>query len=168
MPALAPRPPSRRQGRCRRRQDRAAGRRRNGSDAASETRERRRAASLLRGLLDRVSPHADAFVTKGLPPNLLTRLGDEIETFATARATQSASPGRFSAASESILEALDNAARTADVLEAIVVNTPDAPPRDPDQAAPGAARRPARQRRAEGSAVHAGRSGGVASARARL
>jgi hypothetical protein len=81
-----------------------------------------------RGLLGRVSPHGDAFVTKGLPPNLLTRLGNEIETFAAARATQSASSGRFSAASESILETLGNAARTADVLEAIVVNTPDAPP----------------------------------------
>ena len=81
-----------------------------------------------RALLERVSPHADAFVTNGLLPDLLTRLGDEIETFAAARDTQSASPGRFSAASESILATLDNAAKTADVLEAIVVNTPDAPP----------------------------------------
>ena len=81
-----------------------------------------------RALLERVSPHADAFVTNGLLPDLLTRLGGDIETFAAARDTQSASPRRFTAASESILETLINAARTADVLEAIVVNTPDAPP----------------------------------------
>jgi hypothetical protein len=81
-----------------------------------------------RALLELVSPHADAFATNGLPPGLLTRLGDEIETFKMARATQTAAPGRFAAASESILETLENAARTADVLETIVVNTPDAPP----------------------------------------
>ena len=60
------------------------------------------------GLLERVSPHADVFVTNGLLPNLLTRLGEEIETFAAARATQAASPGEFTAASESILETLNN------------------------------------------------------------
>jgi hypothetical protein len=81
-----------------------------------------------RGLLERVSAHADAFVAHGLPPDLLTRLGDDIERFAAARAAQTASPRRFSAASESILEMLDNATKTADVLEAIVVNTLDAPP----------------------------------------
>ena len=42
--------------------------------------------------------------------------------------TQAASPQRFSAASESIHEALDSAGKALDVLEAIVVNTPDAPP----------------------------------------
>jgi hypothetical protein len=81
-----------------------------------------------RGLLERVSAHADAFVADGLPPDLLKRLGDHIAEFAAARATQAASRQRFSAASESILETLNDAARAADVLEAIVVNTPDAPP----------------------------------------
>ena len=81
-----------------------------------------------RGLLERVSAHADAFVADGLPPDLLKRLDEGIAEFAAARATQAAAPQRFAAASESILEALDNAARTADVLEAIVLNTPDAPP----------------------------------------
>jgi hypothetical protein len=81
-----------------------------------------------RGLLDRVSAHADAFVAEGLPPDLLKDLGDAIQAFAAARDAQAASRQRFTAASESIRETLDNADKTVDVLEAIAVNTPAAHP----------------------------------------
>jgi hypothetical protein len=81
-----------------------------------------------RGLLDRVSAHAEAFVAEGLPPDLLTHLGDGIAAFAAAREAQAASRQRFTAASESIRETLDHADKTADVLEAILINTPGAPP----------------------------------------
>ena len=81
-----------------------------------------------RGLLDRVSEHADAFVAQGLPPDLLNNLGDAIQAFAAARDAQAASRQRFTAASESIRETLDAADKTVDVLEAIAVNTPAADP----------------------------------------
>jgi hypothetical protein len=81
-----------------------------------------------RGLLDRVSAHADAFVAEGLPPDLLKSLGVAIEAFAAARDAQATWRQRFTAASASIRETLDNADKTVDVLEAIVVNTPAAHP----------------------------------------
>jgi len=81
-----------------------------------------------RGLLERVSAHADAFVADGLPPDLLKHLGDGVVAFAAARDAQAAARQRFSAASESIREALDGADKAGDVLEAIVVNTPGAAP----------------------------------------
>ena len=81
-----------------------------------------------RGLLDRVSAHADAFVAEGLPPDHLKNLADAIEAFAAARDAQAASRQRFSAATESIRETLDDADKTVDVLEAIVVHTPAAHP----------------------------------------
>jgi len=81
-----------------------------------------------RGLLDRVSAHADAFVAEGLPPDLLKSLGVAIEGFAAARDAQATWRQRFTAASASIRETLDNADKTVDVLEAIVVNTPAAHP----------------------------------------
>ena len=81
-----------------------------------------------RGLLDRVSAHADAFVAEGLPPDLLKHLGDGVAAFAAARDAQAAARQRFSAAFESIRETLDHADKMVDVLEAIVINTPGAPP----------------------------------------
>jgi hypothetical protein len=81
-----------------------------------------------RGLLGRVSAHADAFVAEGLPPDLLKHLGDAIAEFAAAREDQAASAQRFTGASESIRETLDQADKTADVLQAIVINTAGAPP----------------------------------------
>ena len=81
-----------------------------------------------RGLLDRVSTHADAFVAEGLPPDLLKHLADAVQAFAAARDAQAASRQRFSAAFDSIRETLDDADKTVDVLEAIAVNTPAAPP----------------------------------------
>jgi len=79
-----------------------------------------------RGLLDRVSGHAEAFVEKGLPPDLLKNLGDAIEGFAAARDAVAASRQRFTAATKTIFENLDTADKTLDVLEAIVLNTPAA------------------------------------------
>jgi hypothetical protein len=81
-----------------------------------------------RGLLDRVSAHADAFVAEGLPPDHLKDLADAIDAFAAARDAQAASRQRFSAATESIRETLDAADKTVDVLEAIAVHTPAAHP----------------------------------------
>jgi len=81
-----------------------------------------------RAILERVSAHADAFVAKGLPPDLLKHLEDGIAAFAAAREEQAASRQRFTAAFQSIRETLDQTDNTVDVLEGIVVNTPDAPP----------------------------------------
>jgi hypothetical protein len=81
-----------------------------------------------RGLLERVSAHADAFVAEGLPPDLLKHLDQGIADFALAREAQATSRQRFTAASESIGETLDHADKTADVLEDILINTPGASP----------------------------------------
>ena len=81
-----------------------------------------------RGLLERVLPHADAFVAEGLPPDLLKHLDQGIADFASAREAQATSRQRFTAASASIGETLDRADKTADVLEEILINTPGASP----------------------------------------
>jgi hypothetical protein len=81
-----------------------------------------------RALLERVSPYAGAFVTGGLPPDLLQRLGDGVAAFAAARDAQAGARQRFTAAYQSIRETLDHANKTIDVLDAIGVNTPAAPP----------------------------------------
>ena len=82
----------------------------------------------VRELLERVSPHADAFVAEGLPPGVLQQLGDGITALEAAREARSTSRRRFTAASESIGETLDYADKTVDVLEAILITTPAAPP----------------------------------------
>ena len=81
-----------------------------------------------RALLERVSDHADAFVAEGLPPDLLKHLGDGVAAFAAARDAQAVARQRFSAAFDSIRDTLDHADMTVDVLEAIAINTPGAPP----------------------------------------
>src|SRR5712692_1207469 len=81
-----------------------------------------------RGLLDRVSSHADAFVAEGLPPDLLKNLANRIQAFAAARDAQAAAGQRFTAATESIRETLDKADNTVGALEAIAVNIPAARP----------------------------------------
>ena len=80
-----------------------------------------------RQLLERVSAHAELFVAQGLPPDLLTRLGDGIAAFEAARETQAGSRQRFTAAFESILDTLDQADNAVDVLEAILANTDPEP-----------------------------------------
>ena len=81
-----------------------------------------------RGLLDRVSPHADAFAAAGLPPDLLKHLGEQIAALTAARDVYALARQRFTAASESILETLDQAEQSVDVLETIARSTPGAPP----------------------------------------
>jgi len=81
----------------------------------------------LRGLVDRVSAHADAFVAEGLPPDVLTDLADGVVAFEAARGAQAASRQRSSAASESIRQTLARADRTVDVLESIAITAPAAP-----------------------------------------
>ncbi len=80
------------------------------------------------GLLERVSPHAAAFVAEGLAPDLLKHLDQGIADFAAAREAQAISRQRFTAASGSIAETLDRADKTADVLEDILITVPGAPP----------------------------------------
>jgi len=81
-----------------------------------------------RGLVDRVSTHADAFIAKGLPPDLLKHLGDGIGAFVTARNAHAAAREAFTAATQSIRDTQEQADKTVDVLEAIAVNTPAARP----------------------------------------
>jgi len=79
-----------------------------------------------RGLLDRVSPYADAFITGGLPPHSLKNLADAIQRLDAAREAQAASRQRFTAAAASIRATLNEADKTVGVLEALIVNTPAA------------------------------------------
>ena len=81
-----------------------------------------------RALLEHVSAHADAFVAKGLPPDLLKQLGEGIEAFAAAREGYATARQDFTAAFESIRTTLDHADNAVDVLDAIALNTPGAPP----------------------------------------
>jgi len=81
-----------------------------------------------RALLERVSPHADALVAEGLPPDLLQDLADRIQALAAARNEQAASRHRFTCAAESIRETLNRADKTLSALEAIAINTPAAHP----------------------------------------
>jgi len=79
-----------------------------------------------RGLIERISPHLDAFVVYGLPPDALTALAAAIARLEAARNEQGASRQRFTAASITIRETLNNADRTIDVLEGIVLVAPAA------------------------------------------
>jgi len=82
----------------------------------------------MRGLLDRVSAHADAFVAEGLPPDLLKNLSDRIAAFESARNDRNAARERFTAAAASIHETQQKADDTIAALEAIAINLPDAQP----------------------------------------
>lgn len=81
-----------------------------------------------RGLLDRVSPHADAFAAEGLPPDLLKNLDDRVQRFASAKDQLATARQRFAGAAESIRETQLKADTMMDALEAIAVNTPAANP----------------------------------------
>ena len=81
-----------------------------------------------RGLLARVTPHADAFVAEGLPPDLLTNLGVEVQRFGAAKDAQVVARQRFAAAAGSIRESQDQADTTIAALVAIADNTPAAHP----------------------------------------
>ena len=77
-----------------------------------------------RGLLDRVSPHADAFVAGGLSPDLLKNLADAIGRFDAARDVRTASRLRYTAATRTIRANLDETDKAIAVLESLAANTP--------------------------------------------
>ena len=81
-----------------------------------------------RGLLDRVSPLADAFVAGGMPPAFLKSIADTIQRLDAARVAQAASRQRFTAAEAAIRAKLNETDKTVDVLEALAVTTPAAHP----------------------------------------
>ena len=81
-----------------------------------------------RGLVNRVSAHADAFFAAGLPPALLNNLETSIQELATAREAVVAAGQRFAAASVSIRETQNQADTTVAALASIAVNTPAANP----------------------------------------
>ena len=82
----------------------------------------------MRGLLERVSPHADAFVAEGLPPDRLQKLANEIDRFVAAKDLQTKARQRFAAAAASLREAQHKAGKTIAALEAIAISTPAAHP----------------------------------------
>lgn len=81
-----------------------------------------------RGLLDRVSEHADAFVAEGLPPDLLQNLEDRMKAFVAAKSAFAAARQRYTAATQSILDTQAEADNTVGALEAMALNTSTADP----------------------------------------
>lgn len=81
-----------------------------------------------RGLVDRVTPHADTFVKVGLPANLLKSLADAIQQFVKTRALRDAAVQRFQSATESIRETQNKADKAIDAIEAVALNLPQANP----------------------------------------
>ena len=82
----------------------------------------------MRGLLERVSAHADAFLAEGLPPDRLQKFESEIDRFVAAKDLQTKSRQRFAAAAAALQEAQDKAGKTIAALEAIAIGTPAAHP----------------------------------------
>ena len=80
------------------------------------------------GLLNRVSPYADAFVAKGLPPDLLKQLGVSIQALVTARDARATAVQQYAAATASIRETQDLGDKTVAALEAVAINMPAANP----------------------------------------
>ena len=81
-----------------------------------------------RGLIDRVTPHADVFVKAGLPSNLLKNLADAIQQFARTKDLRDATVQRFQSATESIRETQAKADKAIDAIEAVALNLPAANP----------------------------------------
>jgi hypothetical protein len=81
-----------------------------------------------RGMLDRVTPHADAFVKGGLPANLLKNFADAIQQFVATKDLRDATVQRFQSATESIRETQDKADKAIDAIEAVALNLPAANP----------------------------------------
>jgi len=81
-----------------------------------------------RTLVGRVSPQADAFEAAGLPAATLGRLESAIPHIEAAIQAQAGYRQRFSAASDTIREALNDADTVTTVLDVIARHTPDAPP----------------------------------------
>jgi len=81
-----------------------------------------------RALVDRVTPHADAFVKVGLPSNLLNNLRDAIQQFMKSRDLRDVTIQRFQNATESIRETQDKIDKTLDAIHAVALNLPAANP----------------------------------------
>jgi len=81
-----------------------------------------------RGLLDRVSSHADAFVTAGLPPDFLKNFDSSIQELVAARDARAAAIQRYAAATALIHEKQDLTDKTVAALEAVAINLPAAHP----------------------------------------
>jgi len=72
----------------------------------------------MRGLLERVSPHADAFVAEGLPADQLRKLAEEIDRFAAAKDLRAKALQRSAAAAEALRTSQDTARKNIAALEA--------------------------------------------------
>jgi len=81
-----------------------------------------------RGLLNRVTAHADAFVAAGLPPDLLKNLESRIQGLVAAKDAVAAAHQRFAAAAVSLQQTQSQADKTVAALTSIAVNTPAAHP----------------------------------------
>ena len=73
------------------------------------------------GLLNRVSPFADAFVGKGLPPDVLKNLDTNIQALVAAREARATAVQQYAAATASIHDAQEVADKTVAALEAIAI-----------------------------------------------
>ena len=81
-----------------------------------------------RAILDKVTPYADAFLAEGLPANVLTDLPAQIAGFAAAKLAQPQARQQFTVASKAIATALDAGDEAIEVLETILVNSPNVDP----------------------------------------
>jgi hypothetical protein len=77
-----------------------------------------------RGLVDRVTPHADAFVAAGLPSDLLANLAIQIQAFAAAKSALATARQQFTAVATVIREKQEASDKAVDVLEAIAETGP--------------------------------------------
>ena len=80
------------------------------------------------GLLNRVSPYADAFVAKGLPPDVLTNLDTSVQALVAARDARATAVQQYAAATAAIHDTQDLADKTVAALDAIALNLPAANP----------------------------------------
>jgi len=88
-------------------------------------------AELLRdceAILETARQHADAYVAEGVPPGLLDDLAKHIEAFADTRKRLTVATQGHSAARLAILDRLADADKATGVVQAILINTPDANP----------------------------------------
>jgi len=82
----------------------------------------------MRGLAERVSPRADAFVAAGLPADHLQKLGDEIDRFVAGKDLQTNAVQRSAAAEEAIRTSQETARKTIAALEAVAMGIKAAHP----------------------------------------
>ena len=80
------------------------------------------------GLLNRVSPYADAFVAKGLPPDLLKNMDASLQTLMAARDARTTAVRQYAAATASIHDSQNLGDKTIAALEAVAINIPAANP----------------------------------------